>query len=685
MTAEMPGARDPLRATVERFMVHNHAPRCAREGGGCRYDFPFGANLHTRVEETGGGPRLLFRRRNPTTDSNVVSYNRELLSLWQGHLNVVPVMDHRVFEYLLKYMMKGLEDAIVSIRRRAAAGPDEGDVDEMRTFISNRFMGASEACMVLFGGRSYPVVTLSPPVIRLRVSVPTANGFVVIDDSSLVGMDSVAEIDDMEARRVTHVERWLQRPEDSEFDDVGVVQYFERYVVRDGDTAPRRGHYWTDRHPDHPAFITRRPVIGRGSDSIARICRVPRSAGEAWYLTVLLRNGNPALGTGPQPRTWAGLRVVDGADAGTFESTARRLGYVRDNEEGLAVMQEMAAFGATPRAFRATLAIFASDGNDMNRALEEFTPFMSRDLQGRRDSLLRDLERTLAQMGTSLEECNLPPPPRRGAAGTDETNPLVVRVRGELLERRQERLREFHRLRGQLNAEQRGFVDAVMEDFEEGRVRLRHLDALPGRGKSFAIRVLVLGLRSAGLRRPRVVVTVASTGVAASQFAWRMGAPETDATTAHRRFRISVQSAWNQDEPPVCGVTGGSDNAALLRVADAIVWDEMGNAKRADMEAVDALLRELRRSERPFGGVYLVGLGEFPATLGVRLLLDDSLAYIFVVVAFSSHRHPVMWVSCTPSRSWAFILYVLINTRNCRLAPTSTLLHQHGSPTFPPP
>jgi len=222
------------------------------------------------------------------------------------------------------------------------------------------------------------------------VAVPTATGFVVIDDSSLVGMNNVAEIDDMEARRVTHVERWLHRPIDSEFDAVGVVEYFERYVVRDA--APRRGDYWRDRHPDQPAFITRRALIGRRSGSIARICRVPRSAGEAWYLTVLLRNGNPALGTGPQPRTWADLRVVDGHDAGTFESAARGLGYVRDNEEGLAVMQEMSAFGATPRAFRATLAIFASDGNDMNRALEEFAPFMSRDFQGRRDLLLRDLD-----------------------------------------------------------------------------------------------------------------------------------------------------------------------------------------------------------------------------------------------------------------------------------------------------
>lgn len=257
--------------TAERpIMVHGHASRCAREGGGCRYVFPFEQNPQTRVEETTTGPRLLFRRRDPSADKNVVSYNPTLHALWQGHLNVSPVMGDRVFEYLLKYMMKGLEEAIVSIRQRAGGQADEGGVDEIRTFVSNRFIiGASEACMVLFGGRSHPIMTLTPPVVRLRVAVPTAPGYVVIDDNSLVGMDSVAEIDDMEANRVTHVERWLHRPGDREFDAVGLVEYFERYIVRD--TAPGRAAHWTDRHPERQAFITRRALVGRGGGTIARI------------------------------------------------------------------------------------------------------------------------------------------------------------------------------------------------------------------------------------------------------------------------------------------------------------------------------------------------------------------------------------------------------------------------------
>ncbi|CAN0407775.1 unnamed protein product, partial [Laminaria digitata] len=64
----------------------------------------------------------------------------------------------------------------------------------------------------------------------------------------------------------------------------------------------------------------------------------------------------------------------------------------------------------------------------------------------------------------------------------------------------------------------------------------------------------------------------------------------------------SVRASWDSDDPPECQVTGGSDAAALLRVADVCVWDELANARRADFEAVDAGLRELCDSDLPFGG-----------------------------------------------------------------------------------
>ncbi|CAN0162801.1 unnamed protein product, partial [Ectocarpus fasciculatus] len=516
-------------------------------------------------------------------------YNPTILRLWGGHVTAVAILDMRVFEYLLGYVLKGLDEVTVVVTQDRGQGQASAEAEEIRTYVANRYMGASEAAMVLFGGRSFPFVSLTPPVMRLRVAVPTAEGFIVLDENSLLGLDDAAAVDDMLSRRVTDVERWLRRPVDAVFDRVGF--------------------YWTDAHVEHPGFVTRRLNVGRGRGTIARIVRVPRSSGEPWFLSVVLRRGNPPLGDGAQSRTWEDLRTVHGRQARTYEEVARALGYVQLHEEGRTVMQEMTVFGASPRSFRTTFCMFAVDGNDMSAALDEFGDTMSRDLRGRRDLLLVELRRTLEFMGSSLERCNLPSV-GRGPELPSEMNPLVIRVRHELRTRRAERGREFQRLRVMLNEEQGAFVDGVIDDFRNGRVRARYIDALPGRGKTFVVGVLVLGLRSSSLERPLIVVTVASTGVAVSQHAGAFSAPETDGTTAHRRFRISVTPADGED-PPVCQITGGSDAAALLRSCDLVIWDELGNSRRGDVEAVDRGLRELRGSSSVFGGLSFLGVGDF--------------------------------------------------------------------------
>ena len=71
-----------------------------------------------------------------------------------------------------------------------------------------------------------------------------------------------------------------------------------------------------------------------------------------------------------------------------------------------------------------------------------------------------------------------------------------------------------------------------------------------------------------------------------------------------------MRASWGSEDPPGCQVTGGSDVAVLLCVADVVVWDELANARRADFEAVDASLLELRDSDLPFGGVTFIGVGD---------------------------------------------------------------------------
>lgn len=55
----------------------------------------------------------------------------------------------------------------------------------------------------------------------------------------------------------------------------------------------------------------------------------------------------------------------------------------------------------------------------------------------------------------------------------------------------------------------------------------------------------------------------------------------------------------------------------MLRVARLIIWDEAANQHRWAPEAVDRTLRDLRNSDRPFGGVTVVFGGDFQQILPV--------------------------------------------------------------------
>lgn len=55
----------------------------------------------------------------------------------------------------------------------------------------------------------------------------------------------------------------------------------------------------------------------------------------------------------------------------------------------------------------------------------------------------------------------------------------------------------------------------------------------------------------------------------------------------------------------------------MLRKADMAVWDEAGNQHRWAFEAVDRTMRDLRNSDRPFGGMTVVFGGDFQQILPV--------------------------------------------------------------------
>jgi hypothetical protein len=54
----------------------------------------------------------------------------------------------------------------------------------------------------------------------------------------------------------------------------------------------------------------------------------------------------------------------------------------------------------------------------------------------------------------------------------------------------------------------------------------------------------------------------------------------------------------------------GSKIAELLRATDLIIWDEAAMIHKSQAEAVDIMLRDIRRSDKEFGGVTVVFGGD---------------------------------------------------------------------------
>ena len=66
-----------------------------------------------------------------------------------------------------------------------------------------------------------------------------------------------------------------------------------------------------------------------------------------------------------------------------------------------------------------------------------------------------------------------------------------------------------------------------------------------------------------------------------------------------------------------CAIPKQSDEAALLREAALIIWDEASMIHRHMLEAVDRLLRDITGIDKPFGGKTILLAGDFRQVLPI--------------------------------------------------------------------
>jgi hypothetical protein len=152
-----------------------------------------------------------------------------------------------------------------------------------------------------------------------------------------------------------------------------------------------------------------------------------------------------------------------------------------------------------------------------------------------------------------------------------------------------------------LNQDQRVAFDKILTAVNAQSGQTFFLHGPGGTGKTYVYNTLCYRLRS----QAKIVLCVASSGIAALLLK--------GGHTAHSTFKIPILI----HESSTCGIAKKSKHAELICAADLVIWDEAPMQHRHIHEAVDRTFRDVRESDKPFGGLTVVFGGDFQQILPV--------------------------------------------------------------------
>jgi hypothetical protein len=161
-----------------------------------------------------------------------------------------------------------------------------------------------------------------------------------------------------------------------------------------------------------------------------------------------------------------------------------------------------------------------------------------------------------------------------------------------------------------LNADQHAAFEKITSAVSTKSGEIFFLHGPGGTGKTYLYNTLCYHLRS----QQKIVLCVASSGIAALLLK--------GGRTAHSCFKIPIPC----NEDSVCGFSKNSHLAELIRITDLVIWDEAPMQHRHVMETVDRHFRDVRNSNKLFGGLTFVFGGDFQQILPV--ILKGSRAQI---------------------------------------------------------
>lgn len=369
-------------------------------------------------------------------------------------------------------------------------------------------------------------------------------------------------------------------------------QEFPNHFVLKSDENNPQSKIWSQRQ--------------RNSFAIGRMTYVGPTAGERFYLRTLL-----IVVRGP--KSFDDLKTVNGEHCETFQRACVKRGLLEDDGEWEICLRDAAEIktGSQLRHLFTTLLLFCAPAQP-NVLWQKFRDQICDDLRHNLHELgriaisqndvydygLHLIDNILHDSGHALSDFSSMPQSHLNWADT-LNNRLISQ---QLNYDPENESFSAHHLLSSLTVDQRNTFNQIWISIMHKQGKTFFIDGFGGCGKTYLYQTVCHAVRAQGI----IILCVASTGLACLLLP--------GGQTAHSMFKIPIDAL---DDTSVCNIGKESLRADLLRMAEAVIFDECLMTHRLSFEALNRTLQDLRDSQKLFGGLTMIFGGDFQQILPV--------------------------------------------------------------------
>ena len=313
-----------LYGAVTHFMLHGPCfPQRCLENGRCKKHFPKSFCEQTRMNDDGyaeyarpNNGHAVQRNEDNFTNQHVVPHNRELLVLFQCHINVEVCASIKFVKYIHKYIYKGPNHATLETQGH----------DEVKSYLDSRYISSIEAVWCLL---EFSMHLEYPSVYRLPVYLEN-------EQNILYGVDDAPE--EVLERAITK--------------NTQLLGWFKVNADADCIAAGAHNCFYHD-FPKTFVWAQEKWKSQQCHRAIGHMYSVPPNGGECFYLMLLLTvvkgmlflltiSSNKPFMYFLVATSYQALWTVNGVLCNIFKDACQAGGLLDDDQEWLLCLQEAA-------------------------------------------------------------------------------------------------------------------------------------------------------------------------------------------------------------------------------------------------------------------------------------------------------------------------------------------------------